>query len=433
MINHKAVALLLAVSTGLLLAACQAKDQVPVESTFQSLLKLTAADAADGDVFGNGIAIDGNYAIVGAPGVDGSGTNQGAAYLLLQSQGGTDKWGQVKKLVAGDAADNDYFGLTADISGDYAVVGACYENGTGTNQGAVYIFYRNQGGTDNWGQVKKLGASDKADNDRFGFSVAIDGNTVVIGANGEDGGGTDRGAAYVFSRDEGGAGNWGQVIKLVSGDPADSSQFGYAVAIDGNIIVIGSPYETGDASGSGVAYVFSRDLGGADAWGQVVKLSSDDAEVSAAFGWSAATDGTLAVIGAVTDDGGGTNRGAVYLFSKDQGGTDAWGQVKKLTASDAHDNDYFGDSVALYGTYIVAGAYGSPGGGTERGQAYIFAKDEGGTDSWGEVQRLRASDGSNQDWFGFLVAIDGSYILVGAVGEDGAGSERGAAYLFKKI
>ena len=141
----------------------------------------------------------------------------------------------------------------------------------------------------------------------------------------------------------------------------------------------------------------------------------------------------LAVVGSAWDDGGGTDRGAAYIFGRDQGGADNWGQIKKLSASDARDSALFGYSVSLDGTNIVVGAGWANAGGLERGQAYLYAKDEGGTDGWGEVQRMRASDAANQDWFGYTTSILGDYILVGAVGEDGAGSQRGAAYLFKKI
>jgi len=417
----------------LLLAGCQAKDNEVPESTFKSLLKLTASDAADEDSFGLSVAIDGAYALVGSPGADGSGTNQGAAYLFLQSQGGLDGWGQVKKLVAEDAADGDVFGVAVDISGDYAVVGAGAANSPKTHAGAAYIFYRNQGGQDNWGQVKKLLASNANDEDGFGFAVAIDGETVVVGSDGADGGGANEGAAYVFYRDQGGVDNWGEVVKLVSGNPEDDNQFGYAVDVMGDVVVVGSPGEDGAGADRGAAYVFSRDLGGGDAWGVMAELAASDAEDSAYFGTSAATNGTLVVVGSAWDDGSGTNRGAAYLFAKDQGGVDNWGEIKKLVASDTHDSDLFGYDVAVYGNYIVVGAGWSNGGGTERGQAYLFAKDEGGADNWGEAQRLRASDGSNKDWFGFSVAIDGSYIVVGATGEDGEGSERGATYIFKKI
>jgi hypothetical protein len=424
---------LLAGTACLLLAGCQTNDEVIPESTFRSLLKLVAADAADNNSFGMAVAVDGAYALVGAPGEDGNGTNSGAAYLFLQSQGGLDGWGQVMKFVASDAGDEDLFGISVAISGDYAVVGAVAEDGAGTSRGAAYVFYRNQGGADSWGQVKRLRASDAADDDGFGFAVALDGDTLIVGADGEDGSGTDEGAAYVFYKDQGGADNWGQVVKLTAGDPDDVNQFGYSVAVSGDAVLVGSPGDNGAGSDRGAAYVFSRDLGGADGWGQVKKLTASDTADDVWLGNSVALDGSLAVVGAAWDDGGGTNRGAAYLFGRDQGGAENWGEVKKLTASDANNSDIFGYAVALDGDYVVVGAGWSEGGGTERGQAYLFARNEGGTDNWGEVQRLRASDGANQDWFGFSVALDGIYLLVGADGEDGAGTERGAAYLFRKI
>ncbi len=297
--------LLIAAFVGFTLAGCQAKDEEVVEGTFRSLLKLSASDAADGDNFGYSVALDGSFGLVGAPGVDGAGTDRGAAYLYLKSQGGTDGWGEVKTLKAGDEGDGDFFGVSVDISGDYAVIGAGGENGSGTNQGAAYIFYRNQGGADNWGQVKKIVASDKADDDGFGYSVSIDGETVIVGAEGEDGTGTDRGAAYVFSKDQGGTDNWGQVAKIVSGDPNDVDQFGHSVTLKGDLVLVGSPGEDGAGTDRGAAYLFSRDLGGTDAWGLVKRIVPSDETDNSWFGNSVAIDGALALIGSGWQDGGG--------------------------------------------------------------------------------------------------------------------------------
>jgi hypothetical protein len=149
------------------------------------------------------------------------------------------------------------------------------------------------------------------------------------------------------------------------------------------------------------------------------------------LGRAVATDGVRAVIGSAWDDGEGTDRGAAHVLGPDGQGT--WREIKKLHASDARDDDLFGYTVAVDGDYVVAGAAWARGGGTERGQAYLFARNEGGADNWGEVQRLRASDGWNGDWFGTSLALDGLYLLVGATGEDGDGQDRGAAYLFKKF
>ena len=417
----------------LLLAGCQTDDGEVPDTVFRSLAKVAADDAADYDSFGLSVAVDGNYALVGAPGRDVNGSNSGAAYLYLQSQGGLDAWGQAAMLVAGDPADGDLFGMSVDISGDVAVVGAAGDDGTGSVRGAAYIFYRYQGGADVWGQVKKIAAADAANGDAFGNAVALDGNILIVGADGEDGAGTDRGAAYIFARDQGGPDNWGQVAKLQAGDPADGVQFGFSVDIAGDVAIVGAPGESLTGTDRGAAYVYSRDLGGADAWGLVKKITAGDGADDDLFGVSVSLGGAFAVVGAAWVDGDGTNRGAAYLFGKDQGGADSWGPVKKLTASDAHNNDIFGYHVDVDGDLIVVGAPWSLGGGTERGQVYVFSRNEGGADNWGQAQILRASDAANKDWLGSRVALDGLYLIVGATGEDGSGVERGAAYVFRKL
>ena len=164
----------------------------------EELCKRFASDAEDSDLYGVSVALSGDYAVVGAFFEDGEGLNRGAAYVCARNQGGQDNWGEVAKLTASDAEDSDMFGYSVAISGDYAVVGAEYEDGAGFNRGAAYIYARNQGGQDNWGEVVKLTASDIEDFDKFGVSVAISGDYVIVGAIGEDGAGNARGAVYIF-------------------------------------------------------------------------------------------------------------------------------------------------------------------------------------------------------------------------------------------
>jgi hypothetical protein len=425
---------ILVVFVGLFLSGCQAKDDdVDVEDNFQSLKTLTATEGADYDNFGLAVALDGDLALVGSPGDDTAGMNAGAAYLFARTEGGADGWGEVKKLVAADAAAGDLFGIAVDIDGDYAVIAAASEDGAGTDRGAVYIFYKDQGGANAWGQVARLRASDAANGDDFGCSVAIDGTTVVVGAEAVAGDTAKEGAAYVFLKDQGGLDYWGQAAKLVSDDPGDSDQYGYSVDVSGDIAVVGAPGENGSGANRGAVRVYARDLGGANAWGLVKKISASDQSDDSWFGTSVAIRGTRLVVGAPWADGAGTDRGAAYLLGRDVDGADAWGQIKLLTASDPQDNDLFAFDVALYGDYVLASAPYARGGGTERGQVYAFAKDEGGADGWGEAQRLRSSDGRNEDHFGVSIAVSGSYALAGATGHDGAGTERGAAYVFKEI
>jgi hypothetical protein len=392
--------------------------------------KLTASDATDVDYFGWSVSISGDHAIVGAYFKDGAGTNRGAAYVFSRNHGGTDNWGEVTKLTASDAADYDNFGFSVSISGDYAIVGADSEDGAGTNRGAAYVFYRNHGGTDNWGEVTKLTASDAADDDYFGWSVSISGDHAIVGAKSEDGAGTWRGAAYVFSRNQGGTDNWGEVTKLTASDTADNDWFGYSVSISGDYAIVGADSEDGAGTDRGAAYVFYRHQGGTDNWGEVTKLTASDAADYDNFGVSVSVSGDYAIVGADLEDGAGTARGAAYVFYRNHGGTDNWGEVTKLTASDTADTDLFGRSVSISGDYAIVGAYGENGAGADRGAAYVFYRNHGGTDNWGEVTKLTASDTANNDWFGFSVSISGDYAIVGAHYEDVAGTDRGAAYLY---
>jgi hypothetical protein len=392
---------------------------------WDEVTKLTASDATDGDRLGGSVGISGDRVVVGA---DGVGLSQGAAYLF---EGG-GRWEEVASPRASDAENDDLFGYSAAISGDTAVVGAYAEDGAGSNRGAAYVFARNQGQADGWGEVTRLTASDAQDEDYFGVSVAISGDTVVVGAYVEDGAGSDRGAAYVFTRNKDGADNWGQVTKLTPSDPEDGDRFGHLVAISGDTIVVGAHREDGAGDRRGAAYVFARNQGGADNWGEVQKLIAADAQDGDNLGISVAVSGDTVVAGASGEDGAGDDRGAVYVFERNQGGADTWGQVEKLTASDAQNDDFFGRSVGISGDTIVAGANGEDGGGNNRGAAYVFERNQGGADNWGQVEKLTASDAQDDDWLGFSADISGDTVIAGAYYEDGAGSERGAAYVFER-
>jgi hypothetical protein len=391
------------------------------------LQKRTAASGVDYDNFGNSVSIEGRYMFVGAEARNGSGTRLGAVYRFETIAG--DHWTEHSPVItAGDAADWDLFGHSVSLNGDTLAVGAHGVDGSDTNQGAAYIFYKDQGGTDSWGEVKKLVASDAGDSDFFGYSVSISGDTVVVGAYREDGTGADRGAAYVFDRNNGGADNWEEVKKLTASDAANGDYFGHSVSISGDTIAVGA-YSKG--TDQGAVYVFDRNNGGTDNWGEVKILTASDAANYDKFGYSVSIEGNTIAAGASSKVGSGIDRGAAYVFDRDNGGTDNWGEVKKLTASDTEDNDYFGYSVSIEGDTLVAGANNEGGSGSGRGAAYVFKRDEGGADNWGEVKKLVASDAGDGDFFGQSVSISGNYISVGALLEDGSGTDRGAAYIFE--
>jgi hypothetical protein len=418
---------------------------------------LRASDAQANDQAGYSVAVSGDIAIVTSRGEDGGpgdpAADAGAAYIFQRNHGGAQRWGEVKKLTASDTQAGDWFGYSVAISGDTAVVGARKEDGGPgdplADAGAAYVFQRNKDGADNWGEVAKLTASDAQAYDCFGCTVAISGDTVIVGAFAKAGGSggalTMAGAAYVFQRDQGGADMWGEVAKLTASVPQDSGAFGVSVSIAGDTAIIGALFTNGgpadSVSQAGAAYVYQWDTGGTGSWTEVKKLTASDAQTGDQFGRFVTVSGDTVVVAAPFENGGPgdpvSEAGAAYVFQRNAGGVDSWGEVKKLTASDIQGGDQFGD-VSLDGDTLAIGTGredGGPGSPINRaGAVYVFRRDLGGADNWGQMAKLMASDAQENDWFGDRVSISGTTILAAATSEDGGPGDpldmAGTAYLF---
>ncbi|MCB9081847.1 MAG: FG-GAP repeat protein, partial [Lewinellaceae bacterium] len=458
-----------------------------IDPTFSQQAYLKASNTGAGDSFGWSVAISGETIVVGAyleesnaTGVNGDESNNdagnsGAAYVFVRS--GT-VWSQQAYLKASNTGANDQFGRSVAISGETLVVGAISEdsNATGVNgdataqanndavnSGAAYVFVRS-GVT--WSQQAYLKASNTGANDEFGISVAISGETIVVGANGEDSNATGvngdataqanndaggSGAAYVFVRS---GGTWSQQAYLKASNTGANDEFGISVAISGETIVVGANGEdsnaTGvngdataqannDAGGSGAAYVFVRS---GVTWSQQAYLKASNTGANDEFGISVAISGATLVVGAISEDSNatGVNGDATAQANNDAGGSGAayvfvrsgvtWSQQAYLKASNTGANDQFGISVAISGETIVVGANledsnatGVNGDATAQanndaggsGAAYVFVRS-GVT--WSQQAYLKASNTQVVDQFGISVAISGETLVVGAYSED---------------
>ncbi|MGH9838494.1 MAG: putative Ig domain-containing protein [Blastocatellia bacterium] len=385
--------------------------------------QLTANDGAAFDNFGASVALSGDTVVVGAPfkriGVN---STQGAAYVFTR---GSTTWTLQQRLTAADGADGDLFGFSVALSGDLAVVGAeSDDSDTQGNQGAAYVFAR--GGTD-WTQQRKLFADDGANGDVFGFAVALGGNTVLAGAlNHDNGAQVDQGAAYVFVLC---ANNFVEQQQLLANDGASADRFGHAVALGGDTVVVGAPDDDiGAKVNQGSAYVFTRNgpAGNMD-WTQQLRLIAADGEAGDRFGFSVALGGDTLVVGAPQDDNGGLrDQGSAYVFvrSGPPGNVD-WTQQQKLIAGDGAINDHFGISVALSGDTVVAGAsVDTIGANPGQGSAYVFTRSGA---NWTPQQKLTANDGAAGDRLGISVALSGDTVVAGA---EGANGDQGAVYVF---
>ena len=390
-------------------ARIQQGDNSVLAPLFVDEQKLTASDGAAFDEFGWSVAISGSTVVVGAwdHGISGN-RAQGSAYVFNRQGGG---WVETQKLTASDGATNDNFGWSVAISGSTIVIGAWGKMiGGNPAQGSAYVFNR-QGGS--WTETQKLTASDGGVDSDFGYSVAFSGSTLVVSAPGDD---FTRGSAYVFNRQ---GGSWVEEQKLTPSGGWPVPFFGQSVAVSGLTIVVGA---SGDNFLQGSAYVFNRQRG---KWVETQKLTASDGAANDEFGFSVAiTDSTLVVSSPFHEIGGNPVQGSAYVFNRQR---ESWVEGQKLTASDGGREDGFGRSVAVSGSIIVVGEpFESMNGDVTGGSAYVFNRQGG---SWVEKQKLTAIDGGLFPFFGESVAVSGSTVVVGAY--NSGDMFQGSAYVFE--
>ncbi|MEE8154938.1 MAG: FG-GAP repeat protein [Phycisphaerales bacterium] len=368
------------------------------------LFKLLADDGAAFDLFGWSVAISGDTAIVGAERDDDNGNWSGSAYLFDAATGR-----QLFKLLAKDGAADDRFGYSVAISGDTAIVGAFWDDDNGDASGSAYLFDTTTGR-----QLFKLLASDGAAVDQFGRSVAISGATAIVGVPSDDDNGTSSGSAYLFDTTTG-----RQLLKLLPNDGEEFEIFGLSVAISGATAIVGAWYDNDNGFHSGSAYLFDTTTGR-----QIAKLLPNDGAADDEFGVAVAISGETAIVGAYRDDDNGSSSGSAYLFDTTTGR-----QIAKLLADDGTAFDFFGDSVAISGGRAIVGAWADDDNGDRSGSAYFFEATTGRL-----LFKLVPSDNAAKDRFGWSVAMSGSpgkeVAIVGARGDDDNGQNSGSAYLF---
>lgn len=362
---------------------------------------LIGSDTREGSNFGTSVSLNGNYALVTED--DGEGYGTGYGYIFDISTGT-----ELHKLSPSDQQANDKFGATsktAAIGGNYAAIGAFGKN---SSRGAVYVFNISTGT-----QVYKLEASDGTSGDSFGYSLAIDGNNLIVGAYTA---GTE-GAAYVFNLSTG-----TEVRKLTPSDTGTSMSFGESVAIDGNYIVVGASRDDENSYFSGAAYVFDLSTGN-----QLHKLMASDGASYDRFGISVGISGSNIIVGSYGDDFGvGTGdaieySGAAYIFNAATGT-----ELFKLDASDKSDlKDSFGYSVSIDGTTAVISAPYNDDAGISSGSVYVFNASNGS-----QVTKFDADDTLAGDNFGNSIYISGSNIIISADKADDVGNNFGKAYIF---
>ena len=387
-------------STIFTILACIALAPGARAQTINETAKLMASDGATSDYFGNAVAIEGTTAVVAAPLDDDLGGNSGSVYLFDTATGT-----QTLKLLPLDGDVADSFGCSVAISGTTVLVGAFSDDDLGDGSGSAYLFDSTTGA-----QIAKLLPADGDTNDMFGFSVALQGNTAVIGAPGDACGLYSCGSVYLFDTTTG-----AQTGKLLASDGSFNATFGWSVATDGNLVLVGAPRNDAPAVNSGSAYLF--DLSSQT---ELFKLRPNNGAYADMFGTSVAIDGALALIGAPYNDDLGVSCGAAYAFDTGTGS-----QISKLLSPDGATAIWFGYSVAVAGTAGLIGAPAAIDNGTASGSAQLLDLTTGAL-----MTKLLPSDGAEGDFFAYAVALDGTRAIAGANFDDDLGSNSGAAYVF---
>lgn len=366
------------------------------EMSAQALMKVTPVDGAGGDFFGTSVATSGDITVIGAPGDDtAAGIDAGSAYVYVRH--GTS-WGFRAKLTASDAAANDAFGSSVAVYGDTILVGAHMDDAL---RGSAYVFTRSG---ESWTQQQKLVPATASGSDHVGISVALYQDTALLGTWAE--------SAYVYVRD---GAVWTQQAVLADPHGASGDFFGVSVGLYRDTALVGAQYDDGQR---GSACVFART---GTAWGFQQKLTASDADPSDWFGGHVALYRDTAIVASVGDDDNGNLAGAAYVFER-SGPT--WAERVKLLPVDGVAGDNFGMSVSISGDTAVIGASGA---GSNRGVVYLYTQAGG---VWTNSGKLQPSDAAASDYYGSAADLCGGRFVVGAYGDDDLGGASGSAHLY---
>lgn len=373
--------------------------------------KLLAADGGEADQFGYAVDVSGHTAVIGVWRDSALASLSGSAYVYRLDD---ETWVQQQKLAPIDLQSAEFFGWSVAIDADTLAVGSISDRDLAADSGSVYI-YRFDG--DAWNLEAELHASDAAAGDHFGVAVALDGDRLLVGADLDNDYGTWSGSAYAFERV---GSTWIERQKLHPSTPSSYEHFGSALALDGDLAVVGAYGGPGELF-RGTAYVFRYD--GAS-WGQEAVLVGSQSVAGDFFAAAVAVSGDRVLCGARWADIDSLDVGEAYLFERSES---TWVERQRWTEASPGPGDGFGFSVALDRDIALIGVHNRDQIGTRSGEAVLFRHQDG---VWQREPRVLPLDLQAGDMFGLAVALDGRFAVAGAPGEDDLGSDAGAAYVF---
>ena len=332
----------------------------------------------------------------------------------------TDSLATQHMILPSDGKTEDYFGYSVATDGNSVLVGAYKADTKGVmDAGAAYVYVLNHSG---WSQQAKLVAELSFAEDTVGGKVALKNDVAVLGAMNRDDKGKDSGAVIIFERQ---SHNWRQTQVLTAPDAKPGDAFGQSVSLTENHLVVGAPRNDALGEDSGAAYIYKRDKG---KWRYQSKITASDGAAGDLFGISLDTHGSTIIVGADLHDDKAENAGAVYVYSLEE---KQWKEEAKLMANDGNKTDIFGVRVALFDNTALISARRDDieGVGIDAGSAYVFERHKG---VWRQISKLTSPDGAADDRFGRAVALTKDTAIISAMNNDANGIDTGAIYIFKK-
>ena len=363
------------------------------------LVQRCAPDGLINDNFGYSVAISGDYAVAGSPfnDIDGK-NNQGAAYVFKRENG---TWTLNQKITATTGQADDLFGYSVAIEGDYIIVGAINAY-VGTQQGAAYIFHKE---SNVWAIPQQLITFNSQNLDNIGCSVSISGDYAIVGSQTADVTVTDGGAVYIYHRV---GNNWNPIQRITASDKTDYDNFGNSVAISGDYLIVGAYHDDiGTNVNQGSAYIFHKNI--SNLWIEEQKLIASNGNTNDNFGLSVSISNDYAVIGSpFFDNGANSNQGSTYVFHRV--GIN-WTQDLQILVPDGKSNDAFGYSVCIDGDYLLVGAFNGGAVSNNQGLAYLYKKSGS---SWNFLRKLYEPAAEKNNFLGYSLNINGNSFLIAA-------------------
>jgi hypothetical protein len=404
------------------------KDQIEVSPAASLINKVIPADSKKNKMFGFSAGIHQHTAVIGQFQWDGKAPG---AFYIYTREDENSKWTLTKKITDGSLHNEAFFGRSVTVFGDYAAATSeLYPGVPGEFERRIHLYARNKGGADNWGLLKIIEAPDPATNQGFAFpEIRLYGDYLVASDIYDSQGGDSSGATHVFYRNKGGNNNWGYLSKIKDSNPKSSDIWGQVRAFKDDILVIHDKEDLGGGVyGHGAIHLYKLNNGNIN---KIKMIEPHDGANWDSYGIGVDVSGEFLAVGAhMRNENGYIDCGAVYLYQKNKDGKNNWGFYKKLVPKDLRGGDNFGASIGLYDDYLVVSAPKDQNPkGTKCGAMYVFAKDEGGENNWGEVTKYIPSDGHTQMRFAEVLELWGTTALVGCYGNKVNGNaSAGSAY-----